>query len=306
MESLSVVPGAAPYGDVHHVPVDTFRLPAEICDSIIADVRSFIMFCHGGVFQTDRHQNYPTTDLDLIKVIDRNRGLAFTRMVQPILNHMTTLYQIPSNLHLVLSDFFFAKYEPCAQNALDRHTDGTILTFVINLTDPDDYLGGTLLVGVDQHGVTQREVALARGCALTFAGGMIAHSVTPVQQGSRFVLVGFVEICHAQRVPTMVLKDWCSRLQFEAKQKNERKQSPDRVFASVASEIARLAALLPPAPQTCEQLTVMSDKSAYVASPSQLSLPDGQDETCTARQVPAVSSAETATVKPASESTIKL
>ena len=245
----AVFPDAGPYGVVHLAPADVFRLPPEMCRSLRDDMAEFILFNHAGVYQTDRHQHYPTTDLDLIQVVDHNRGMSFTNMVQPILRHMAGIFQIPPNLHLTLTDFFFAKYEPAAQQSLDRHTDGTLLTFVINLTRPhDDYVGGTLLVGDQQRDANLREVSPPFGRALCFAGGLLGHTVTPVVQGLRHVLVGFVEICHEQRVPSLVLKDWCSRLSFEMKKASEGKgsRSGRTILQSVIPEVTRIARRLPP------------------------------------------------------------
>ncbi|MEO1776982.1 MAG: 2OG-Fe(II) oxygenase [Pseudomonadota bacterium] len=239
---LVVFPGVM--GTCYHVP--DFAVPEPQCEAIIDDVLRFVTFNRSGAFQTDRHVRYPTTDIDVIKVLDNARGLELTTLVLPLLDEMRRRYRIPENLELVLSDFFFAKYEPAAQNDLRRHTDGTLLSFVVGLSDPEDFVGGTLLLGEDQCGARRHELRLPRGHAVIFPGGVVAHRVTPVLAGQRFVLTGFVEPRHAQVVPSIIVKEWCNRFQAQCQRRHEEGQSCEDLVAAIPGELERIAARLPP------------------------------------------------------------
>lgn len=222
--SHHVYPDASPYGVVRELSHEEFKLTKEQCNHIVKDTVSFVTFNRGGVFQTDRHIQYPTTDIDIIKVMDNVRGMQLTRVAMPVLVAIRKHFNIPRDMEPVLADYFFAVYKPEAQNSLARHTDGSLISFVINLSDPEEYVGGTLIAGVEQVGARSAEVRLHQGQAVIMAGGVIGHKVTPVIHGSRFVLTGFVELRYPQMVPCIVVKEWCSRFQAECQKANEKKK----------------------------------------------------------------------------------
>lgn len=67
------------------------------------------------------------------------------------------------------------------------HRDWSALSLTVQLSGPDDYGGGLLLLDAgDRALVAPREA----GTCVTF-GGNIAHEVTPVTAGERWALVGW-------------------------------------------------------------------------------------------------------------------
>jgi hypothetical protein len=54
---------------------------------------------------------------------------------------------------LVINDLFYVRYDattPGAQRSLEAHRDGSLLSFSIALSSPDDFVGGgTRFVGAD-------------------------------------------------------------------------------------------------------------------------------------------------------------
>lgn len=245
-KSVAVYPNTSAYGVGFHLSKKEFHAPKEQCEFIVKDTLSFVTFNRSGAFQTDRHARYPTTDLDVIKILDNARGLALTTLVYPVLDAMRRYYDIPSTFDLVLADFFFAKYEPSAQNSLERHTDGSLLSFVVNLSDPETFTGGTLFIGEDQTGAKKHEVRLFQGDAVIFPGGVLAHRVTPVLSGQRFVLTGFVEIRHQQLVPSIVVKEWCNRFQAECQKCHDQRRSPAHLIRDIPNELETISKRLPP------------------------------------------------------------
>lgn len=237
----AIFPNTSQFGVIRELGSDEFRLTKGQCQHVVTDTLAFVTYNRGGVFQTDRHTQYPTTDIDIIKVMDNVRGMNLTRMAMPILAAIRKHFKIPDSMEPVLADYFFAVYKPEAQNSLDRHTDGSIISFVINLTDPESYVGGTLIAGVDQIGAKTNEVRLNQGQAVIMAGGLIAHKVTPVIHGTRFVLTGFVELRYHQIVPCIVVKEWCSRFQAECQKLNDRKkESCAKMITDIPAELAHL------------------------------------------------------------------
>ena len=91
--------------------------------------------------------------------------------------------------HLELRDCFFVKYSAAAggQRSLVLHTDGSIFSFNILLSDPNGGFegGGTFF---EPSGVTVRP---ARGCALGHSG-QVRHCGVEITRGDRYLLVGFV------------------------------------------------------------------------------------------------------------------
>ena len=145
-----------------------------------------------GGWQRDRHRLYPTTDLPLSAALSvelRLREVVFARILRPLAQFYCGDAFLPE--HLMLSECFFVKYSACAgqQRELAKHTDGSLFSFNILLSDPltDFDGGGTTFEGTDWT------VRVPQGSAVAH-GGDVLHSGCPIVRGERYLLVGFVKV----------------------------------------------------------------------------------------------------------------
>jgi hypothetical protein len=94
----------------------------------------------------DRHRLYRTTDLPLSAALSfepRLREIVFTRIIRPLTHFYCGEASLPE--HLELQESFFVKYSARAgeQRELAMHTDGSLFSFNILLSDPlVDFDGG--------------------------------------------------------------------------------------------------------------------------------------------------------------------
>ena len=144
-----------------------------------------------GGWQTDRHREYPTTDLPLSAVgpalESRVREAIFERVCVPL----APFYCGEAFLaeHLELRECFFVKYSAAdgEQRALTTHTDGSLFSFNVLLSDHDaDFDGGGTTF--EASGWTVRG---PQGAAVAH-GGDVRHGGCPIVRGERYLLVGFV------------------------------------------------------------------------------------------------------------------
>lgn len=145
-----------------------------------------------GAWQTDRHRLYPTTDLPLSAALDFEphlREVIFARLIRPLVDFYCGEAALPE--HLDLRECFFVKYSARdgEQRELAMHTDGSLFSFNILLSDPlSDFDGG----GTSFQG-TGWTVRLPIGAALVHSGHVL-HGGSPIVRGERYLLVGFVRL----------------------------------------------------------------------------------------------------------------
>jgi hypothetical protein len=138
-----------------------------------------------GGWTTNRHNNYPTTDIPV-----ENIKPIFTYVLRTIRNIMSKIYKsycIPENITINVVDLFIVKYEKDSQNKLETHTDGSFITFSIMLSSSKDYEGG----GTEFNDGIQ--MFLEQGDILVHSG-YVKHSGLEITKGSRYILVGFTSI----------------------------------------------------------------------------------------------------------------
>lgn len=138
-----------------------------------------------GGWTTNRHNNYPTTDIPV-----ENIKPIFKYVLRTIRNIMSKIYKsycIPENITINVVDLFIVKYEKDSQNKLETHTDGSFITFSIMLSSSKDYEGG----GTEFNDGIQ--MFLEQGDILVHSG-YVKHSGLEITKGSRYILVGFTSI----------------------------------------------------------------------------------------------------------------
>jgi hypothetical protein len=168
----------------------------------------------------ERHINFPTCDFPIYDddAPDFASYLNSIQFTERVLQRMTHHY-FPSYLQdidddiqdpplLGFMDLFCVQYvatDDCENNQrmdrLEAHRDGSILSFTILLSPPENFKGGgtffdalmvdtTDLDSDDTRGVIQPPAA---GYAV-YHSGKLLHGAKPVLQGHRTILVGFVDV----------------------------------------------------------------------------------------------------------------
>lgn len=137
---------------------------------------------------TNRHGNFPTTDLPLVELPQTLLFLkrALEERVYPALRHQFCTY-LPNPNALRVADGFVVKYDAAGgQKELKPHRDGSVLSFNIALNEATDYEGGgTWFASLDAP------VRLERGEMVSHASGLL-HGGHGITSGLRYILVAFV------------------------------------------------------------------------------------------------------------------
>ena len=85
---------------------------------------------------------------------------------------------------------FYLKHDDCGDNTrLENFVDIRKLSFSIQLSDPEDYDGGELII----YNANKEFIAPKTKGTIIFFESTILHEVKPVKKGSRHALVGWVQ-----------------------------------------------------------------------------------------------------------------
>lgn len=147
-------------------------------------------------WQTSRHKEYPTTDLDvavvggrLLQVCDQE---VWKQILIPSLSHLFG-FELEE---LALEDLFVAKYSADAQRSLPSHRDGSELSFVVTLND-GFVGGGTRFLPSKNPPPGASNTTLVSptsvGTAVLFCGRQW-HEGVEITKGTRYILAGFVRV----------------------------------------------------------------------------------------------------------------
>jgi len=155
----------------------------DMCNFIINECEKYAG--KNGGWTTKRHIKYPTTDLPVDK-IPSIFGLIIESM-NTILNKIKISYGLHEDIVIDIKDLFVVKYSHDAQNQLEMHCDGSFLSFSILLNNATDFEGGGTYFddGLSSH--------LEQGDILIHSS-QIKHSGLPVILGTRYLLVGFINL----------------------------------------------------------------------------------------------------------------
>ena len=155
----------------------------DICNWIISESEKYAS--NNGGWTIKRHNNYPTTDLQ-VESITAISGFVFNSF-NTISKYIKQSYQINEDIILDINDLFVVKYEYGNQNKLSPHKDGSFITFSILLSDTNDFEGGG----------TQFEDGLISKINqgdLLIHSSLITHSGVSITKGKRYILVGFINL----------------------------------------------------------------------------------------------------------------
>jgi len=132
-----------------------------------------------------RHDNYPTTDLPVESVISIS-GFIFESL-KNITEQIKKSYGLHDEITIDFRDLFIVKYKDDEQNFLEIHQDGSFLSFNILLSDSRDFEGGGTYF--DDGLIMKSEQG-----DLIIHSSKIKHSGLPITKGTRYLLVGFLNI----------------------------------------------------------------------------------------------------------------
>jgi hypothetical protein len=155
----------------------------DTCNWIINESELYAK--ENGGWTTNRHNNYPTTDIPVNSIKSIFKYVLGS--LKNIMDKIFKFYCMPNNISMNIVDLFVVKYEKDAQNKLEIHTDGSFITFSIMLSSSKDYEGG----GTEFNDGIQ--MFLEQGDVLIHSG-YAKHSGLEVTKGTRYILVGFTSI----------------------------------------------------------------------------------------------------------------
>ena len=156
---------------------------SDICRYIINESEKYAV-ANGG-WTTKRHDNYPTTDLPVEKILSIF-GLVLETLYT-IVKKVKKSYGLQDDMVINIRDLFIVKYKDSEQNYLDMHHDGSFLSFNILLSNTYDFEGGGTYF---DDGLTAH---LEQGDILIHSG-RIKHAGLPITKGTRYLLVGFLNL----------------------------------------------------------------------------------------------------------------
>ena len=156
---------------------------SDICRYIINESEKYAV-ANGG-WTTKRHDNYPTTDLPVEKILSIF-GLVLETLYT-IVKKVKKSYGLQDDMVINIRDLFIVKYKDSEQNYLDMHHDGSFLSFNILLSNTYEFEGGGTYF---DDGLTAH---LEQGDILIHSG-RIKHAGLPITKGTRYLLVGFLNL----------------------------------------------------------------------------------------------------------------
>lgn len=155
----------------------------EICEWIIERSENYAL--NNGGWTTQRHKNYPTTDIPVENIKNVFDFVLFS--LKNLFEKIRKSYSLDSNIDFNISDLFIVKYDSETQNELEQHMDGSFLSFNILLSEPNSFEGGGTYF---EDGIT---VHLEQGDVLVHSG-RINHRGNKITKGTRYILVAFISI----------------------------------------------------------------------------------------------------------------
>lgn len=156
----------------------------SVCKWIINECETYAEKNEG--WTKKRHDNYPTTDLQ-VKSISSIYNFVLGSL-QIISEKIKKSYCLNNETVIDFKDLFIVKYKHDEQNFLEMHKDTSIVSFNILLSDPNnDFEGGGTYF--DDGLVIKSELG-----DLIIHSGKIRHSGLPITKGTRYLLVGFMDL----------------------------------------------------------------------------------------------------------------
>lgn len=160
------------------------------CKDII-DLSEAFAVRYGG-WTTDRHKYFPTVDLPT-KSIPGVSSIVDSLCKTHVIPSVKRLYKLDTAAILKPCDLFVVKYEvnprdQKARQALDYHRDGSIISFILLLSDPCEFTGGGTHIESINHTLKPDQGNCILMC------GKLRHSGAAIYSGKRYILIGFLDV----------------------------------------------------------------------------------------------------------------
>ena len=137
-----------------------------------------------GKWTSNRHDNYPTTDIPVDAIPNLNVDAELKRIQDLCKTH----YKLEPTSVITPFDVFVVKYDANAQNKLALHRDNSVLSFVLLLSHPNDFEGGGTYYQNANKTVQPDQGGLALHC------GKVRHAGVAITKGTRYILIGFMKV----------------------------------------------------------------------------------------------------------------
>lgn len=148
------------------------------CSEIIEKANKY------GKWTSNRHKNYPTTDIP----VDNIPELNVDNELEKIKDICKDKYQLETKSIITPFDIFVVKYDANGQSSLDLHRDSSILSFVLLLSNPNDFKGGGTFYENANETVKPEQGGLLIHC------GKVRHAGVTITSGVRYILIGFMDV----------------------------------------------------------------------------------------------------------------
>jgi glycosyltransferase involved in cell wall biosynthesis len=153
----------------------------EFCEMIREEAE------YSNAWTTDRHENYPTTDMLLEAIgMDRIYYEVLKEFIFPAAMHLYNL--TAKGWDTMSTEDFLAKYVPDAQGHLSLHHDASDITALVTLSNFDEYEGGGTYFS---H---QRKLVKEKQGHVSIHPGNITHrhGARATTSGKRYIIVSFM------------------------------------------------------------------------------------------------------------------
>jgi hypothetical protein len=138
----------------------------------------------------DRHDTYPTTDLNVVIHFDRDEKAFISKILHARLSPvLERLYGVPRDA-IRANDMFVVRYDHDGQNRLAEHTDSSHISFNVLLNDEFEG-GGTSFLN---RKTGDRTVARPRKGDVLLNNAMVTHEGLKTTNGTRYIFVGFLSV----------------------------------------------------------------------------------------------------------------
>mmetsp|Transcript_168091 Transcript_168091/g.534800 ORF Transcript_168091/g.534800 Transcript_168091/m.534800 type:complete len:323 (+) Transcript_168091:222-1190(+) len=156
-------------------------LTPEQCDYLIKRARLRAARIGWGA---ETHGNYSTEDVKVWKLGDEEALRIFNdEIAETMMNGIAMHFGLPRNV-VCVEDAFIVRYTMGAQTSLAFHRDGSIVSGIVSLSEPNEYQGGGTKF---KNGKIFRP---PKGSAILF-GGQREHSGVEVTGGTRYICTLF-------------------------------------------------------------------------------------------------------------------
>ena len=160
-----------------HYLIPSF-ISQDRCNDIIEKANNY------GKWTSNRHKNYPTTDIPVDNIPDLN----VDEELEKIKDICKCKYSLEADAIIKPYDIFVVKYDANGQNKLDLHRDSSTLSFVLLLSHPDNFIGGGTYYEATDETLKPEQGGLAIHC------GKVKHAGVTITSGTRYILIGFMHV----------------------------------------------------------------------------------------------------------------